>query len=319
MGKFYVYQLRVQGREKPFYIGKGTGRRCYVHFTSRDLMYCPNRHKSNTILKAYTEGFQIYIEVLEEGLEEHAALVLEREWVKHWGRRDLRTGCLTNQTDGGDGVSGHQWTEEARARQSIAQTGRKHTKESKLLMAERQLGKKHSEEAKLRMSEMKKGKKHSEETKLRMSIFRKGRAVPEEKRKKHCVPDDVIATRVALHTPLFEFLARTEDDYKRAKFRCKHCGKEVVERVQNMLDGKLPKEHYQCAERIFHIERATRVYSVPRGPLSIPRLMIEGPKDTLYTFKFARAGVIFFDLRGDELYRIRLPAEYTEARIYARL
>jgi hypothetical protein len=110
-GRFYVYQLaRPDGT--PFYIGKGVGRRVFQHETEAKG---PGwSHKLNTIRLLDRGGFAIHYSILaffDCENECHAREVLE---IRRIGRFDLKTGPLTNLTDGGEGAVG--LSEETRER-----------------------------------------------------------------------------------------------------------------------------------------------------------------------------------------------------------
>jgi hypothetical protein len=94
--RFYVYAyLRTDGT--PYYIGKGTGKRI------------DERHSIALPPKARRK-------VLAGGLVESEAFEYEIALIHCLGRKDLGTGCLRNLTDGGDGISGYEHTEDAKRR-----------------------------------------------------------------------------------------------------------------------------------------------------------------------------------------------------------
>jgi hypothetical protein len=83
MKESYVYAyLREDG--SPYYIGKGIG----------------NRYKQkHTVVVPPQERIQF----IKQSLSDQEAIALEVALIKKYGRKDLGTGILRNQTDGGEG------------------------------------------------------------------------------------------------------------------------------------------------------------------------------------------------------------------------
>lgn len=103
-----VYSYTDPREQLPFYIGKGRPDRPYNHLLDcqrlrgRTHFYC-------RLNKMLAEGFSPHILILASDLPEQAAFDLEIALIKQYGRLDQDTGCLTNHTDGGEGVSGGHW------------------------------------------------------------------------------------------------------------------------------------------------------------------------------------------------------------------
>ena len=154
MKVFYVYQLRLATSELPFYIGKGKKKRHTLHLMPYSLK--EKSHKNRTILKAMRDGVEILSEILFQNLSESDAHAKEIELIAFYGRR-VNGGCLTNATDGGEGVSGHVPSQETRRKIAEAIRGRKHTEEARNKMT----GRKTSAETRERIGEASRGKLRS--------------------------------------------------------------------------------------------------------------------------------------------------------------
>lgn len=97
---YYCYLYRdICGT--PIYIGKGKGKRAFTHMKNSS-----NNQLNNTLKKRLRDGFIIEPEFLYKDVDEEFALFVEIEMIRHYGRKDLKTGTLFNLTDGGDGVVG---------------------------------------------------------------------------------------------------------------------------------------------------------------------------------------------------------------------
>lgn len=106
MSSYYVYLLMDTSKEtpEPFYVGKGTKKRMFIHFNQAKSGKCLNKFLENKIKKLWAEGRDIPINVVFETTSEDDAFLKEIEIIKTFGRRDLQEGPLLNLTNGGDGV-----------------------------------------------------------------------------------------------------------------------------------------------------------------------------------------------------------------------
>jgi len=118
MNIYYVYAyLRSKDSKTakagtPYYIGKGCNGRAYEEHRRRNVgVHTPKNRK--------------YIVFLEQGLTEIGSLALERRMIKWYGRENIKTGILLNQTDGGEGGSGRIDSEDTKRRRKESNTGKK--------------------------------------------------------------------------------------------------------------------------------------------------------------------------------------------------
>ena len=144
---YYVYAY-LRKDNTPYYIGKGKNNRAY-----------DKNHRS------FPKDLNRII-FLECNLTEIGALALERRYISWYGRKDQKTGCLINLTDGGESTSG--WKMPNSVKEKISQT-----KKGSIPW---NTGKFHSEETKQKLKEARKKRQPmSEETRKKMSDSHKNK------------------------------------------------------------------------------------------------------------------------------------------------
>lgn len=151
---------------EPYYIGKGCKERLY-----KDLKYIKsskiNCYKYNKIQKIRKENYDpkdFIIKIIND-IEEKCSFCFEKCLIQLIGRYDIKEGCLTNLTDGGEGGNikyreskevlynkGKGWRNKKQPKELILRRT-KHTKGNKYW-----LNKKHKEENKKKISLISKNK-----------------------------------------------------------------------------------------------------------------------------------------------------------------
>lgn len=101
---YYVYVWYIIDTNEVFYVGKGTGKR-YKTLSSR-----------NKFFRNMYQSHNCDVKIIHNNLTEDQAFDLEKQTIK-WYRENTNY-RLTNQTDGGDGISGWKPTEAFKQKQS---------------------------------------------------------------------------------------------------------------------------------------------------------------------------------------------------------
>lgn len=119
----YIYGLVDPRNQAIRYIGKSVNpkARFAAHLTQYSLKQ--RSHKNNWINGLLKLGLKPELEIIDEIDERDDWAAEEIRWIARL--RNLAPGYppLTNATDGGEGIVGYRWTEEAKQRKSAAQTG----------------------------------------------------------------------------------------------------------------------------------------------------------------------------------------------------
>lgn len=98
MNIYYVY-FYLRADFTPYYVGKGKNNRAY------------QSHKKIAVPKDKSR-----IIFIKENLTEIQSFILERYYIRWFGRKDNGTGILRNMSDGGEGNSGYIRTENSKDR-----------------------------------------------------------------------------------------------------------------------------------------------------------------------------------------------------------
>lgn len=133
------------------------------------------------ILKLREAGYKYEITVLEEFTSSGCLNEAEKFHIAYLRSLGM---SLLNCTEGGEGISGHHFSDATRAEMSRTRRGRKATPEARENMSAAQKGKKMSPEAVARTAAAHRGKKRSPETCARLSESHRGKTLPAEQRAK---------------------------------------------------------------------------------------------------------------------------------------
>jgi len=122
-----VYRHIRLDKNEPFYIG----------ITDKNKYRKSEKKGRNVIWKNIVNKTNYIIEVLLDDLTYEEAIEKEIEFIKLYGRIDIKTGILANMTDGGEGAVGRKYTPSDTHKFNLSKSA---------------LGKKMSDESKRKMS-----------------------------------------------------------------------------------------------------------------------------------------------------------------------
>ena len=192
---FYVYFLRRPDKpdqfepekSQPFYIGKGHNERFKEHRRLATLLSGkPGRKplRIGIIHKLWRLGLDFEEDIAFKDLTEQEAFEIEQDAINAYGRRDNNTGCLTNLTNGGEGISGYICTDEHKKNISKGNKGKVRTPEVRERISNSLLGN----------CPWNKGIPHSPETLINISNALKGR--PSHRKGKKHKPESIEKMRI---------------------------------------------------------------------------------------------------------------------------
>jgi len=161
----YLYRHIRLDKNEIFYIGIGSDN-YYKRAYSKKYR---NKYWNNIINKT-----NYNVEIMLDNLNKNNCIEKEIEFIKLYGRIDLKTGTLVNLTDGGEGLNGFNHSDSAKLKISQFQKNKVFSAETKKKISESKIGKKrgdiHTEESKNKISESMKNRIISDETRLKMSL-----------------------------------------------------------------------------------------------------------------------------------------------------
>ncbi len=169
--RFYVYHYCDPKSGTPFWVGKGQGKRAYVHLTAcnRPKHCCYDTFFYKKLRKMFSNGVEPNIEIIQRFSKEEKALKFETSEIKRIGRRNLGLGPLTNLTDGGEGSSGYVTSDKTKQKLREALLGRVISKETRQKIGDFHRGKKYSKETCQKMGEARRGSRHTKESRRKIS------------------------------------------------------------------------------------------------------------------------------------------------------
>ena len=150
---WYVYRHIRLDKNEPFYIGIGSKK----NYARAYEIYA---NKRNNIWSIIYNKTSIEVEILADNLSKEQASAKEQEFINLYGRINLKTGCLSNMTDGGDGIWNCKHSDETKDK----------IRKTKIGSLNPMYGKKRSESTLKKFIASVVGRKSTDETKNKQSL-----------------------------------------------------------------------------------------------------------------------------------------------------
>lgn len=109
--KYFVYRYIRLDLNEPFYIGVGTKPKQYASYIG-EYKRALEKHNRNKYWLHLVNLNNYEVEIIFETNDYNTALEKEIEFIKLYGRKDLGTGTLVNNTNGGEGRNGAKLSKE---------------------------------------------------------------------------------------------------------------------------------------------------------------------------------------------------------------
>jgi hypothetical protein len=127
MSKHYLYRHIRHDKNEPFYVGVGTIHEEKDHYKSWKQVYrrAFTKHNRTNYWKNIINKTTYDVEIMLESGDYNFILEKEREFIELYGRKDIKTGCLVNLSDGGEkGQKGRRFkmSEEQKLKISITKS-----------------------------------------------------------------------------------------------------------------------------------------------------------------------------------------------------
>ena len=115
----YLYRHVRLDKNEPFYIGIGTMVDKNFRSTKSAYSRAYSDYKRNKYWNSIINKTNYEVEILLESNDYEFIKQKEMEFIKLYGRKNLKTGILCNLTNGGDGALGHISSKESNIKKSI--------------------------------------------------------------------------------------------------------------------------------------------------------------------------------------------------------